>query len=234
MIRRNSGLIAAALVVVAASGCGGKHDDGELFRQRTALSARFGGLQAQPVYFNVTNALHLAGPSSLASFQLVAGARVELEMATEDGKPLRFELHRIRKDGTTEMIAPVDVTSGFYLTHFEASSDGEFALYFPALREPDTTVIVYMGCESGEGRCSPARQPNETCAPGYACDRGLDCILPSGSCDVWIEFGRCEPRPAACDASADRACSCDGQTFPSECMARSTGANVAHGGDCQH
>ena len=244
MIRNHfSSFALLSLASLAEVGCSGKPAEPDFIgRSGAMVVAQFG--KPSPLYFNVTNTMSLnAATPSAGSFLLGAGARVQLEAATSDGAPLRLELHRVRRDGTAELLAPVDVASGFYLTTFEATSDGEFVLWFPAPR--DAVVAVRLECEGGEGRCSPMRQPGESCAPGYSCDEGLDCLLPYGECDKWIYLGACTKRadptdcapiktaPQTAPAPAQAtACGCDAKTYENECLARAAGVGVAAIGAC--
>jgi hypothetical protein len=198
--------------------------------------ADLGGTTPMPLYFGVTNtfAMHPGSPVS-AGVQLSVGATVQLEVASADSSALRFELHRVRRDGTTELLAPIDAPSGFSLSTFEATSDGTYLLWFPF---PSTqTVVISLGCETAGAHCAAAQQPGESCAPGFACDTGLDCALQRGQCDPWVALGTCAFRPpvATCQDGTTpdlRVCGCDGRTYASECVARASGAGIASVGAC--
>jgi hypothetical protein len=250
MIRNHfDGWAATVLSVLAVAGCGGKPGEPDLFGPPGAMKANDLGPR-KPVYFNETNHVALrADQAAAVGVDLSAGAEVQLEVVTQDASPLRLELHRVRRDGTTELIAPVDNTSGFYLTTFTATSDGELVIWFPKPR--DATVAVRLDCLGGEARCSPERQPGESCAPWFACAEGLDCVHPNGACDIWTAFGACTRRPdvAECptlggpqgpssaggglgSAAQTPYCGCDGRTYASECFARAAGVDVAWAGTC--
>jgi hypothetical protein len=207
MIRRNlRGIMPAACALgmaVYALGCGGKADEGNLFESRSATTlGQFDDASVVPLYFNETKHLSLGAKPMLAGMNLVAAAQVQLEVATTDSSPLRFELYRVRKDHTTELLAPVDSRSGWDLETFEASSDDLFVLWFPQVDATPRQVNVMMTCLGGAGRCAPTGQPGESCAPGFACDEGLDCILPPGDCDPWVSTGVCGHPQTNTDAAA--------------------------------
>ena len=232
MIRRISGWVAAAFCLATASGCGG-NNPGDIFPSHPPAEVALGGdSKVVPVYFEMTNTVTPTDGARVFGVDLAAGANVQLEVATTDSSQLLFELHRIRSDGTIEMIAPVDVPSGFYLTSFEAESDGTYILYFPARPGGDVSVNIYMTCQSGEGRCTLERQPNDSCTPAFPCAEGLVCMLPSGVCSPWLEYGTCGFAPTTCVEQTSPSCGCDGQTYASECIARAVGVNIAHAGAC--
>jgi len=175
MIRRNSSRIAVGLCLAAMAGCGGTAPD-DLFpakHQPTTLVG-FGTARAERVYFGPTNHLDVSTPT-LATFELTAGSRIELELATRDASPLVFEIHRVRRDGTTELLEPVHSDSGFHLSNIEASSPGMFALYFPANDHREVTAIIHLLCTESASRCAPSRQPFESCTQSFPCDEGLVC-----------------------------------------------------------
>jgi hypothetical protein len=135
----------------------------------------FGAARQARVYFGPTNHLDVDGAPTLATFALTAGSRVELELATRDASPLVFEVHRVRRDGTTELLDPVHAQSGFHITDIEASSDGTFVLYFPAADARSITAVIHLDCTEAASRCAPTRQPYESCTTSFPCDEGLVC-----------------------------------------------------------
>jgi hypothetical protein len=231
MIRRNTSWIAGAFCLATTVGCGGNAAS-DLFPSQNNTLISLGRSVVAPVYFGMTNTVLPKDGARVFGVDLVAGAEVQLEVATVDSTSLVFELHRVRKDGSTELLAPVDVNSGFYLSTFEASSDDQYVLYFPKRAGGDPGVVIYFLCQSGDGRCTAERQPNESCAPGFACAPGLACELPPNLCNPWTQLGTCSFPPAACQDEGGPSCGCDGKTYDSACVARSAGVGVAHEGQC--
>jgi hypothetical protein len=200
MVRGNSRRIAAVLCAVAlASGCGGTTDDGlsSTSKAHATTLTGFGAATASRVYFGMTNTVAVDGRPTIATFDLTAGSLVELEIATRDSSPLVFELHRVRRDGTTELLSPVHATSGFHLAQLEASSTGTFVLFFPAADNRATNVIVHLDCKDSASRCAPARQPNESCTLVFTCDEGLVCVDANGQPPPYVGEGTCVVQPDA-------------------------------------
>ena len=196
MIRSVPGAIAATSFVAATLfGCGGKTEDAPSLAGARSLGGFGADANASRVYFETTNTVAVDAAPTMATFDLTAGARVEIEIATRDASPLRCELHRVRRDGTTELLSPVHSDSGFHLETFDAASDGTFVLFFPApraneMREPQT-VVVHLACKSAASRCAPAQQPGEACDAVFPCDEGLACFTGAGRVSGYTEQGRC-------------------------------------------
>src|SRR5262245_24077688 len=161
MIRREICLVTAALAGALGGGCGGTTDFDATSLRRASRVEIGENASINHLYFDVTNTIALTGEAT-GTFDLVAGARVELEVVTTNGSLLRYELLRLRNDGTTELLNAFHVDSGFSLTTFYASSDGQYILHFPELDEP-RDVVVHMECKGDGKRCSPAMQPGEGC-----------------------------------------------------------------------
>ena len=193
MIRRNSGWIVGVLcTLAAASGCGGTNGD-DLFppKQHPSTFTGFGAENAAHVYFGLTNRVTVEGRPTVATFSLSAGSRVELELATRDSTPLVFEIHRVRRDGTTELLNPVHASSGFHLSTIEASSDGTYVLFFPAADHRDVSAIVHLDCKESAQRCAPSRQPGESCTAVFTCDEGLRCSAQGHGPSPYLGEGIC-------------------------------------------
>ncbi|HEX3345593.1 MAG TPA: hypothetical protein VHS09_13515, partial [Polyangiaceae bacterium] len=122
---------------------------------------------------------------------LRGGSRLELEVVTPDGSPLRFEVWRARSNGSVTLEMPVDAPSGFALEDLAPFEDGTWVVAFPALSRGD--VLVHSECVGGLRGCTETRQPGETCPPGFPCDEGLLCELPAGLADP-LAIGTCVPR----------------------------------------
>lgn len=65
------------------------------------------------------------------------------------------------------------------------------------------------------------------------CPSGSFCDFPAGSqCGATDAGGRCAPIPSACTREYRPVCGCDGQTYPTACVAHSSGVSVSHDGPC--
>src|SRR5205807_3114091 len=126
MNRSSFRLLGGFLIASALAGCGGKIETVGS-EPPASMLGRFGaeGHEVR-VYFQTTNEVAIDGVPTVASFDLAAGSRVELEIATRDASTLRCELHRVRRDGTTELLSPVHSDSGFHLETFDAASEDTF------------------------------------------------------------------------------------------------------------
>jgi len=144
MNRRKISLATTALMGVLAGGCGGTADF-DASGLRRASSVSIGEDTAlERLYFDVTNTVAVgANTETAGGFDLVAGAQVELEVVTTNGSPLRYELLRLRKDGSTELLNAFHVDSGFSLTTFYAANDGLYVVHFPQVDEAQD-VVVHM------------------------------------------------------------------------------------------
>lgn len=185
------------------------------------------------LYFDVTNTIAVDREVA-GMFDLVTGARVELEVVTTNGSPLRYELLRLRKDGSTELLNAFHVDSGFSLTTFYASSDGQYVVHFPEMEAP-RDVVVHMECKADGKRCAPSMQPGESCMAGHECDSGLLCYPTHGACNAAWDGGHCvlKQKASACDGEVGSICGCDGKTYASECLARVSNVGVAKPGACE-
>jgi hypothetical protein len=238
MIRTGFPVAALTLVGFAAMGCGGAPDDdaarllpaSEITQQSSIdLSA-----PAQRLYFERTNSLHVQG-TVLADVLLDVGAQLQLEVATIDSSPLRFELWLVHADKHLELVNAFDVQSGFVLTNIDDEvGDARYILRFPAPASP-RDVRIFLGCQRISGRCTDELQPGETCLAGHVCAEGLTCAPTNGECGSILAYGTCvvPGDVSACDPGAYEAtCGCDGVTYPSVCLAQVTGGGVAASGAC--
>jgi Kazal-type serine protease inhibitor domain len=231
MNRNTFRLLAAALAVAGASGCGGKIDG---IPSSNGLSSSVSELEqgatVQRAYLGVDDHVTVGPVRVVTPFALVGGAQVELEVVTPDSSPVRFELWQAHVDGSTTLVMPVDAPSGFALEDIEATEDGTWVLTFPVL--PPGQVIVHMDCVGGQHGCAVARQPGETCPAGWSCDEGLACELPVGVCGPLAGVGTCVLPPPSCAADSTPVCGCDGSTYPSACSARLAGTPILTSGAC--
>jgi hypothetical protein len=181
----------------------------------------------------MTNHLHVGG-DVLAKLTLNAGAVVEMEVATADSSPLRFELWDAHQGGWVELVNAFDVESGFVLTSFTAPSDSTFLVHFPAPASA-RDVNLHLDCGRTNGRCTADLQPGERCFEPAACAPGLACAPNDGACDpVW--FGGTCVLPGdgtACEGlTASPVCGCDRVTYANECLAVASGKGMKTRGAC--
>jgi hypothetical protein len=181
-------------------------------------------------YVGLTNRFAIGGAPLVATFDVVGGARLELEVATLDASPLRFELWQAHTDGRATLRDPVEAPSGFALDRIEADEDATWVLVFPPAT-PIAQALVRMDCVGGIRGCTPERQPGESCPAGWSCDVGLACALPIGACGPLAAAGTCIVPPPSCP-QAGAVCGCDGRTYTSECAARVARAPILRAGAC--
>jgi hypothetical protein len=224
--------LAAAVCVASAVGCGGRIAGGSesVEGELSTLALLEQGAEVGRAYVGTTNEFAVGDAPVVATFDLVGGAQVELEVVTPDGSPVRFELWQSHRDGTATLRDPVDATSGFALDRVEADEDGRWALVFPATA--GGRALVRMDCVGGFHGCAAARQPGESCPAGWGCDVGLQCALPIGACGPLAASGTCVVPPVACDGRGPAVCGCDGRTYSSECAARVAQAAILRVGSC--
>jgi hypothetical protein len=228
MNRQTICILAAAL---AAAGCGGTSAGIQSLSERTStMSALAAGATEQRAYLGVDDDMTLGVAPVLATMDLVGGAQIELEVVTPDASPIRFEVWRVRHDGSATLEIPVDAASGFALEQIDADEDGTWAVRFPG--EQQGEVIVHMDCIGGMHGCAQTRQPGETCPAGWTCDVGLDCELPVGVCGPLAGVGTCVPTPTSCAEDSESVCGCDGRTYASVCDARVAQVPILQTGAC--
>ncbi len=227
-----------ALAGLAATGCGGSPDDNAARLPPASPAPQSVTIDtsapSEHLYFGVNNRLHVAG-DVLADVNLDVGAKVQLEAATSDGSPIRFELWMVHNDKNVELINAFDVESGFVLTNIDDQTGNvKYFVHFPTPTSA-RDVVLYMDCLRTSGRCATELQPGETCLPGHACADGLLCAPSDGSCDPQFQGGTCvipNDDSACADDSYAPACGCDGVTYANGCLAKASGSGVRTSGVC--
>jgi hypothetical protein len=193
MNRKHFGLISGGVLAatIATTGCGGRVDGIEELTADGPNSGAPGlGAESSPrVYFGMTNTIDVERPSAV-TFDLAQGSRVEVLVATRDASKLVLDIAHIRRDGPVELLSPVSSDSGFHLTTFEAKGGAHRLRFFPKDRQ---TIVIHLECKSGEGMCSPAKQPGQSCNIAFPCDDGLACVpVQATSCKgLLLEPGTC-------------------------------------------
>jgi hypothetical protein len=238
MFRKALHVAMVALSGLLGAACGGAPDDDAARLPPASAAPSLTPIDptapASPLYFGVTNHLHVAG-DLLADVNLEVGAQVELEAVTTDDSPIRFELWVVHTDGHPELLNAFDVESGFVLTTVnDQVGDLRYILHFPAPSSP-RDVVVSMTCQRTSGRCSDDLQPGETCLAGHACASGLLCA-PSGlQCNATWYGGTCvipNDDSACVNDAYSPVCGCDGVTYSNACLATASGAGVSANGVC--
>jgi hypothetical protein len=97
------------------------------------------------------------------------------------------------------------------------------------------------GPSDGTTPASEAPEPSEhgRCGgiAGIRCEKGKFCNLEPAAggqgCDVADGMGVCTEVPRMCTYEYRPVCGCDGETYPTACVAHSKSVSVAHHGDCE-
>jgi hypothetical protein len=238
MIRAVLPVAALALAGFAITGCGGAPDDDAArlppASQTTDQTRIDLTAPAQRLYFGVTNTVHVGG-DVLADVLLDVGASVQLEAATVDSSPLRFEIWLVHTNQELELVNAFDVESGFVLTNVDDQvGDVRYILHFPAPAS-SRDVRLFLTCDRSLGRCTDELQPGETCLAGHVCAQGLACAPTDGECGSIWAYGTCViPGDVSSCASepSETTCGCDGATYASPCLAQVSGGGVQSTGAC--
>lgn len=83
------------------------------------------------------------------------------------------------------------------------------------------------GAGTGGGERACGSRGLAPCGADELCD-----WAPSAQCGATDVPGVCRPRPQMCTREYAPVCGCDGQTYPTRCVAHSQGISVAHDGPC--
>jgi hypothetical protein len=192
MIRKQLLGIACIFASSAGTMACGLATDGEAAEASSSSPIIPTNASVQRIYFNTTNHLAIGGGAAAAEIDLIAGADVAIETTSQDSSPLVFEILRIRNDGTSELVSPVDAESGFHLDALVASSDDAYAIYFPNSGAKAQSIEIRLTCNSPAGECTRAGQPGDHCTEVFVCDEGLACsAAAAGPTNAYLAGGVC-------------------------------------------
>jgi hypothetical protein len=146
------------------------------------LTALERGSDVTRTYLGTTQVVAIDRNPVIGTFDLLGGAQVEIEIATRDGQPVRFELWQVHVGGRVNMVTTVDSRSGFALQSLHAEEDSSWAVRF--LPDVPEQVVVRIDCTGSTHGCTPFLQPGDRCPAGWQCDEGLTCIVPGDTCGL--------------------------------------------------
>ena len=133
-------------------------------------------------YLGTTQVLAIGDKPVVGTFDLLGGAQVEIEIATREGQPVRFELWQVHVGGSANMVTTVDSRSGFALQSLHADQDSSWAIRF--LPDVPEQIVVRIDCTGSTHGCTPLLQPGDRCPAGWRCDEGLTCVSPGDTCEL--------------------------------------------------
>lgn len=175
--------LAAVVCAASAVGCGvsasGAEDSAASQMNLTDLEQ---GSSVTRTYLGTTQVVALGDRPVVGTFDLLGGAQVEIEIATREGQPVRFELWQVHVGGWTSMVTTVDSKSGFALQSLHADQDSSWAIRF--LPDVPEQIVVRIDCTSSTHGCTPFAQPGEACPAGFQCDQGLTCVSSGATCEL--------------------------------------------------
>jgi hypothetical protein len=175
--------LAAAVCAASAVGCsvqpGGT---GEPPAGEKSVASLEQGSSVTRTYLGATQVVAVDARPVVGTFDLLGGAQVEIEIATRDGSPVRYELWQQHVDGWATLVTTVDSRSGFALQALHADEDSSWVLRF--LPDVPEQVVVRIDCLESTHGCTPFQQPGESCPAGWQCDQGLTCVVPGDTCQL--------------------------------------------------
>lgn len=175
--------LAAAVCAASAVGCSlptsgaGEPPAGEM-----TLTSLEQGSSITRAYLGATQVVAMDRTPVVGTFDLLGGAQVEIEIASREGQPVRFELWQVHVGGWASMVTTVDSRSGFALESLHADEDSSWVLKF--LPDVPEQVVVRIDCTGSTHGCTPFAQPGDACPAGWQCDQGLTCVVPGDTCEL--------------------------------------------------
>lgn len=175
--------LAAAVCAAGAVGCtlpaSGVEDSPA---SQMTLSALEQGSNVTRTYLGTTQVVAVDRTPVVGTFDLLGGAQVEIEIATREGQPVRFELWQVHVGGSASMVTTVDSKSGFALQSLHADQDSSWVIRF--LPSEPEQIVVRIDCTGSTHGCTPFLQPGDRCPAGWQCDEGLTCVSPGNTCQL--------------------------------------------------
>jgi hypothetical protein len=175
--------LAAAVCAASAVGCSvpasgtGEPPAGEM-----TLTSLEQGSSVTRTYLGTTQVVAIDQTPVVGTFDLLGGAQVEIEIATRDGQPVRFEVWQVHVGGWASMVTTIDSRSGFALQSLDADEDSSWVIKF--LPDVPEQVVVRIDCTGSTHGCTPFLQPGDACPAGWLCDEGLTCVVPGDTCEL--------------------------------------------------
>lgn len=180
------GLFQGLAAIVCAAGAVGcampTSGTGEPPAGQASLTSLEQGSSVTRTYLGTTQDLAVGDKPVVGTFDLLGGAQVEMEIATHQGQPVRFELWQVHVDGSASLISTIDSRSGFALQSLHADEDSSWMLRF--LPDVPEDVVVRIDCTGSTHGCTPFLQPGDRCPAGWQCDQGLTCVEPGDTCEL--------------------------------------------------
>jgi hypothetical protein len=175
--------LAAVVCAASAIGCAmPTSGTGEPQVGQMSLSSLEQGSSVTRTYLGATQVVAIDDSPVVGTFDLVGGAEVEIEIATREGQPVRYELWQVHVDGLASLVTTVDSRSGFALQSLHADEDSSWVLRF--LPDVPESVVVRLDCTGSTHGCTPFLQPGDSCPAGWQCDQGLTCVVPGDTCQL--------------------------------------------------
>lgn len=175
--------LAAAVCAAGAVGCTlSTSGTSEPLSPGMTLASLEQGSSVTRTYLGTTQVVAVGAQPVVGTFDLLGGAQVEIEIATREGQPVRFELWRVHVGGGANLVTTVDSRSGFALQALHADEDSSWVIRF--LPDVAEQVVVRIDCTGSTHGCTPFLQPGDRCPAGFQCDQGLTCVVPGDTCQL--------------------------------------------------
>jgi hypothetical protein len=175
--------LAAVVYAASAVGCAlPTTGAGEPPAGQMNLASLERGSDVTRTYLGSTQVVAIDKKPVVGTFDLLGGAQVEIEIATREGQPVRFELWQVHVGGWANMVTTIDSRSGFALEALHADEDSSWVIRF--LPDVPEQIVVRIDCTGSTHGCTPFLQPGDSCPAGWQCDEGLTCAVPGDTCEV--------------------------------------------------